>query len=581
MRQFQFYYEDQESLRRELMKIRQWQNTRIHSGIVFQVLSEILDQPLLEDIQAQIHEMIPDALIMGCSTNGNICEGKFSGKDIAIVCTVCEFPSTKVEVFQYELRNETAAQVTSDLLAKIGERPWVKAVEMLVTIRGMSMSLLCDELQKMREDIAVFGGGAFSNDIDENAACVFSSAGEYSQNGVVFLLIGGEDVSVETAHITGWKPLGRTFRVTRAEHNILYELDGSPAYDVYYKYLNIRNDSHFFFNSLEFPFFYEHNGIRILRAPTASNPDGSLVMTADMEQNVSANLAYGDPWTILDSIRTSSQKIRDFAPEIIHVYSCAARRTFWGVSEVSKETLPFQAIAPTSGFYTSGEFLRTNGKMNQHNVTLVVAGLREGAPSAALQSEVEHTGEEYSGRVSMINRLATFIDAATHELEEANAKLERAAITDGMTQLYNRSEIQRRIREQLQSGGDLSLVMLDIDNFKRVNDTFGHKEGDLVIKGLSGILRNGEEKYPESAAGRWGGEEFMLMIPWKLEKSEKTAACLREQFSALEFPAAGHQTVSIGVTQAIPGEPLDDLLIRVDKALYEAKHSGKNRYVVL
>ena len=71
------------------------------------------------------------------------------------------------------------------------------------------------------------------------------------------------------------------------------------------------------------------------------------------------------------------------------------------------------------------------------------------------------------------------------------------------------------------------------------------------------------------------------MIPWKIDKVEKAAACLREQFAALAFPAAGHQTVSIGVTQAIPGEPLDDLLIRVDKALYEAKHSGKDRYVVL
>lgn len=581
MKQFQFTYHDHDTLQRELVKIRQWSKSHITSVVVFQVYSELLDRRLIDAIVSQIRTEIPSALVMGCSTNGNIREGRFSEADILIVCTVLEFPSSRAELFQYELTDETAASVTADLLAKLETRPWVKAIELLVTIRGMSMSTFCDELQKAREDIAIFGGGAFSNNIDNNAACVFSSAGDYSEKGVVFLLMGGDDIEVETVHITGWKPLGRTFRVTRAERNLLYELDGAPAYDVYYKYLNIRNDEHFFFNSLEFPFFYEHNGIQILRAPTASNADGSLVMTSDMEENVRANLAYGDPRTILDSVRKGAQQLAKFSPEIIHVFSCAARRTFWGISEVSKETLPFQRLAPTSGFYTSGEFLRTNAKMNQHNVTLVVAALREGPASAKQDISSLLDDDDYSGKVSMINRLANFIDAATHELEEANEKLARVAITDGLTQLYNRAEIQRRIKEMHLAGTEFSLLMLDIDDFKHVNDTYGHKEGDLVITGLSDILRKSTEKYPVASAGRWGGEEFMLLIPWDLPEAVKAAECLRRQFAELTFPTAPHQTVSIGVTKAIPHEPLDDLLIRVDKALYEAKHSGKNRCIVL
>lgn len=581
MKQFQFLYHNSDELHRELYKIEQWRKSRVTSGVVFQILSESLDRSLLDSICDAIRTAMPDADYMGCSTNGNIFDGHLSETEVVVICTIFEYPTTRTELLQYHLTEQTNDAVTSDLLAKLAERPWVKAIELLVTIRGMSMTPFCDALQKAAPGINIFGGGAFSNDLDDNKACVFSKVGDYSENGVTVLLIGGEDFHVTTTHITGWKPLGKTFIVTRANRNILYELDGCPAYDVYYKYLNIRNDIHFFTNSLEFPFFYEHNGIRLLRAPTASNPDGSLVMTADMEENVRANLAYGDPWTILDEISRGSQEIREFRPEAIHIYSCAARRTFWG-NDISKESMPFQNIAPTSGFYTSGEFLRTNGKMNQHNVTLVVAAMREGAPSAIVTQAPDQTQASCDGKVSMINRLATFIDAATRELEEANKKLAFVAVSDGLTKLYNRAEIQRRIKEQLLSGNPLSLVMLDIDNFKHVNDTYGHKEGDLVIIGLSDLLRNGlREHNPDASAGRWGGEEFMLLFPHELDYTVQVADKILHDFAALQFPAAGHQTISIGVTQAIPGEPLDNLLVRVDKALYEAKRSGKNRYVVL
>lgn len=582
MKQFQFQYSNLHQLRSELRKIQQWRATRITSCVSLQVFSEKLDQPMVDDICRVISETIPDALYMGCSTNGSICNGEISKAPVSIACTVYEFPTTKIDVVQYQLTDETARDVAADLCQKVSKSPWIKAVEMFVTIRGMSMTVLCEELQKIRENVAIFGGGAFADDLNEQAACVFSSAGGYSEHGVTFLLIGGADFFVNTTYVAGWKPLGRTFRVTKAHRNMLYELDGSPAYDVYYNYLNIRNDSHFFTNSLEFPFFCEHNGIKILRAPTASNADGSLTMTSDIDEGVCANLAYGDPWTILEEIRQSCGSVREFAPEVIHLYSCAARRTFWGNAEISRESMPFQRLAPTAGFYTSSEFLRTNGKMNQHNVTLVVAAMREG--DAVVQPEdtsLQTVENEYSGKVSMINRLATFIGAATRELEQTNEKLALAAITDGMTGLYNRTEIQRRIGERLDSGERMSLIMVDLDNFKHVNDTYGHQEGDRVIMGLAELFRDGTAKYDDVYAGRWGGEEFMILLPWDVDSAEKSAHCLRCNFRDLEFPAAGHQTLSLGVTQARAEDSLDDLLVRVDKALYEAKRTGKDRYVIL
>ena len=552
---------------------------------------------------------------MGCSTNGNIVEGRLSNASISIICTIFEYPTTKLKLLQYTLNAETALDVVEEIKKEIKANPWVKAAELQLTIRGMSMTPFCDAFKGIDPSVSIFGGGAFNPDINRNDACVFSNIKGYSEGGIIVLLIGGEDFNVYTTHVTGWKPLGREFLVTKAKNALLYELDGKPAYDAYNRYLNIPKDEHFFYNTLEFPFFYKHHGINILRAPISCNDDGSLVMTSDIDENVKARLAYGDPWTILASVRKDGKKIGEFNPEIIKVFSCAARRTFWGKEEISGETLPLQSLAATSGFYTSSEFLRTGEYVNQHNVTLVIAAMREG--KGGDHYDFEMSEESFSGKVSMINRLATFIDAATQELAEANVKLSLMAVTDPLSSLFNRGEIQRRINKCVAEKSQGCLVMLDVDNFKQINDNFGHREGDNVIKGLSYVMRKAADEcgvsgvnahdvvmedidgmYTEAKGkkedspifdifnvktpiGRWGGEEFMVLLEdSSLEKATEFAEKVRKAFNEISFEKAGHRSVSVGVIKIKEGESADAACVRVDQAMYQAKEGGKNRVVV-
>ena len=581
LKQFQFNYVNDTSFVREIRKLAQWRKTMISSAVMFQIFSQSVDKKKLTSLCDIIKREMPDALYMGCSTNGNILNGEFSEYDIAVTCTVCEYPNTRMEIKQFELTPESEVSVTDKVIRYVNDNPWIKAVEMFVVIRGLSMTGFCDRLDNLRDDVLVFGGGAFVPDFGDSA-CVFSNDKDIMDRGVVFFFIGGNDIHIDNTYITGWKPLGRELNVTRASGVYLNELDNKPAFDTYYKYLNIKNDEHFFTNTLEFPFVYDHNGISILRAPVASLPDGTLEMTADIKENVKARIAYGDPWTILESVRSGAEGIRAFQPEVIHVFSCAARRTFWGEDEVSKETVPFQTLAPTSGFYTSGEFLRSDGHVNQHNVTLVVAAMREGELLGDYNDSFEMKEESFSGKVSMINRLATFIEAATEELEEANAKLAKMAVTDALTGLYNRGEIQRQISSGIKKGNTVSLVMLDLDNFKSVNDTFGHKEGDNVIRGISSIMTDTLASMTENGrAGRWGGEEFMILLENEdANKAEDVAEKIRKTFSEAEFPSCGKRTVSIGLTKVKSGESADAAVMRADNALYEAKDTGKNKVVV-
>lgn len=584
MKQFQFEFSGVGKLKKELDKIKQWRMSKVTSSVVFSIYAENTDREQIELASEIIESEMPDALYLGCSTNGTITEGRLSDSPFVVVCTVCEYPSTQAHLLQYTLTEDSAIDVVENLKKELEKRPWVKAIELLATLRGMSMTPFCEACNDINPDIQIFGGGAFNIDINNDNACVFSKAKGYSEKGVIFLLTGGDDLIVHTTHITGWKPLGREFHVTKANGSILQELDGKPAYDAYYKYLNIPNNEHFFYNTLEFPFFYKHHGINILRAPIASNDDGSLTMTSNIEQDVYARIAYGDPWTILNCIEEGGREIAKFQPEILKVFSCAARRTFWGNDEISKETGPFQSIAPTSGFYTSGEFLRCENELIQHNVTLVIAAMREGAIEET--SQFKMSSETFSGKVSMINRLATFIDAATAELAEANQKLAKMAIEDSLTTLYNRAETQRRIVSALKQFNEankkVSLIMMDIDNFKMVNDTYGHKEGDNVILGLTKVIKEVVQKHdPEASCGRWGGEEFMVVLPGvDCEKAAEIANEIRTTFAAIMFPMARRKTISIGVVEALRGESADMVCVRVDSALYEAKNNGKNQVYI-
>ncbi len=583
MRQIQFIFRNEDSLDEDLRRIRQWQDSHLYSTMLFHVFTSKNDRELIDHICGRIRSALPEAMFVGCSVFGSIHQGDFIDTPVTISCTFFEYATTRVEVLQYPLNQENQQEVAESLVQAVAEREWVAGVEMLTTIRGMSMTTLCDGLSEMREDVRIFGGGALCDDINGQETCVFSHVDGYSGHGVVFVLLGGEDLHLEVSFITGWKPLGANLHVTSAEGSVLKELNHKPAYETYYKYLHIENNEEFFLNTLEFPFFYHYHDIDIMRAPVTCNPDGSLVMTSDMNSGVEARIAYGDPWTILDATQDEASRLLPLVPECIFIFSCAGRRTFWGDNEAGKETLAYQEVAPTSGFYTSGEFLRTGKYLNQHNVTQVIAAMREGNPKLVERKTIGKPHKGFRGRVSIINRMATFIKATTEELEELNGQLSQMALIDGLTGLYNRREIQRRISEKIEyrKQDDLYLIMMDLDHFKQVNDRYGHNTGDEVLIAASSVLKPAYEILPEDGdAGRWGGEEFMVITPAADDAAAvELADAIRNAVAGLELEGPGHVTASLGVTKVLPDESADAAANRVDQALYEAKEGGRNRVV--
>lgn len=587
MKQYQIKYGDREAFIAELTKLKN--ELGCSSKMFFQIFSEILEAEAVEKVSSAIGQVFPEVPWFGCSTSGNIVDCQLA-EEISVVATVFEKETTRFEIFQYATHGQSFDEITGKITADAAANPWVKAIELYFTIPEGSTTGFCDGLSDIRPDIHIFGGVSCSGDITSDDSCVFSSVGGFSEGAIIVVFYGGEDYHVESIKITGWKPLGREFRVTRSEGSLLQELNGIPAYDVYNKYLRINNDENFFYNTLEFPLFYEHNGTTILRVPVASNADRSITMSSDIDVGSIVRISYGDPKTIVESIAADSKHIRQFSPDVLHIFSCAARRTFWSANEPTYELEPFRGISPSVGFFSHGEFKRDNSCLNQHNVTLVVAAMREGDTE---QSEIQDTYDNRAmlSRIPLVARLATFISATSLELEEtnrrlevANEKLQAAAITDGLTGLFNRAEIQRRIESCLANveTENLSIIMMDIDNFKLVNDTYGHQEGDAVLVALANILLNEQKRVLNKiSAGRWGGEEFMLALSnTDITTATLVADLIRQCFENTAFRNIRPQTISVGVTQATAEDTLDSLCTRVDAALYQAKKTGKNKVVV-
>ena len=205
--------------------------------------------------------------------------------------------------------------------------------------------------------------------------------------------------------------------------------------------------------------------------------------------------------------------------------------------------------------------------------------------SLDLISAVAGRAAEKARLVAQNRELLEQLTRANEELQEANAALKELAVRDGLTSLYNHRYFQEALALEVarsrRYGKHCSLVFMDVDNFKRYNDTHGHPQGDLLLQTLAQILMS--HLRVSDLAARYGGEEFVLLLP---ETAKDAALGIAEElrqkveehpFSGRETQPLGKVTISIGVA-GFPGDGAEaaELLAFADQLLYKAKHGGKN-----
>ena len=190
-----------------------------------------------------------------------------------------------------------------------------------------------------------------------------------------------------------------------------------------------------------------------------------------------------------------------------------------------------------------------------------------------------------------MERLQVIGNQSSLSLQNAllHEELERLSVTDRLTEMYNHGYFQQRLEEEVgranRFGHHLSLIMLDIDDFKEFNDTYGHPRGDKVLQAVSAIIK--ENLREIDVAARYGGEEFVIVLPeTESEGAAALAERIRDDVASYEFVGGDdippvHKSVSVGVsTFPAQANSKPTLIESADQAMYSAKRQGKNKVVV-
>lgn len=181
--------------------------------------------------------------------------------------------------------------------------------------------------------------------------------------------------------------------------------------------------------------------------------------------------------------------------------------------------------------------------------------------------------------ISALKEVQNALAEAHAQLALKNRQLEKASITDYLTGLYNRRRIdtilEAEVERAVRHGRSLSIILVDVDKFKAINDVHGHPTGDRVLVALADVMRRRIRKI--DSIGRWGGEEFVVVCPeTQLAGACALAESLRQAIENTEL-AIGTRTASFGVTEWRAEDTSIDMIGRADKALYRAKANGRNR----
>lgn len=202
-------------------------------------------------------------------------------------------------------------------------------------------------------------------------------------------------------------------------------------------------------------------------------------------------------------------------------------------------------------------------------------------------SEVSYLTQVFNHMVSSLRQGREKLSDANKALVETNKELHQISITDGLTGLLNHKHIlellDREISRSRRYGHSVSVLMLDIDHFKNVNDTYGHQTGDTVMRRLADLFYDAIRE--NDLVGRYGGEEFLILLPDSdIQSGVQTAQRIRKKVQDLEIETSGGNvsvTVSIGISSYPQyGPDANSVICAADAALYRAKSNGRNQVVI-
>ena len=580
----------------EVKESPEYQNAK---SVLVNIFTERVQKDYINYISGIVKERLGKAKVSGLTC----LRGFVHGEDFLdrTILTVLFFSYSEVEILEYDFSKTPVDEAKNTFLKAIKCFPDLQGIQVYTTpLKNNITNDFLSAANFCHDTIPIFGAGAgFAGEkINQN---LFVFGDKIYENGVVIVLFRGEKLKIYAESSLGWTPIGKEFTVTDvADKHILKTLDNEVAGQVYKQYLGVSASDNFIENTCEFPFMLKRGDKWIARMPIEKDKNGFIHFTADIHTGEKLVFSYGSKKLILQQSFNLAEYMSRKNLEGLLIHVCRNRRIYLK----DEERLELQAFSnfyrETAGCFAFAEILYKHNGGGLQNSALVAIGFREFENISEKLNDEDCYIDLYSKKKFIFfntddvfsvskesnplpfeERLVNFLNATSRDLYLANQKLEEAATTDGLTRLFNRKKISELINSELtkqKKHRKMSLIMFDIDNFKRINDTYGHDMGDEVLSRIAQTAKNFIRS--QDSIGRWGGEEFMILLP-DSEKPEaaEVAEKIRVAINSLEWEKMPAISVSLGVAQVREDDELKMLYKRADERLYYAKMHGKNQVI--
>lgn len=405
-------------------------------SLLVQIFSSILEKEILQTVLEDISSLLPNAKIIGATTDGEILNNKVTTNQIVI--SVTAFEKATLNVAMKEHNNDSF--FCGKALAQALVQEDTKALFLFSDGLHTNGEVFLNGIKEFSQDIPIAGGMA-GDAARFKESFILSNEGVIS-SGAVGVSVNSDELYVNTSYNFNWKEIGKTLKVTKAKENIVYEIDNVPVVDIYAKYLGEDIAESLPAVGVEFPLIIDRKGFKIARAVLGKNSDGSLVFAGNITVGDEVQFGYGNSAMILNESIHVRDKYVNAPVESIFIYSCMARRRFLEEA-ICLELTPLANIAPTVGFFTYGEFFKSD-KCELLNQTMTVISMSETKNMQTLKNEYHFENQidgSYLAEVSTTQKaLSHLVEETSRELKETNDNLEKRVA-------HKTDELQKKIEE--------------------------------------------------------------------------------------------------------------------------------------
>ena len=403
----------------ELKKYIEVQNIQDSNTLLIQVFSGWTKKGDIQSIIDLLSKKLPSAFLVGSTTDGEISSGRVSTNRVSVSFTKFEKTQLKKALIISKEKNsfELGHSITSKILSEK-----TKAIILFAAGLELDGEAILNGVKNHNSDIIVAGGMAADNSLFETPY-VFTKD-QIVTDAIIGVALNSDELIINNDYSFKWELIGKAMTVTRSDGNRVYEIDGHKAVHVYKKYLGKETSDALPASGSEFPLVIIRDGVKIARAAMLKHNDGSLTMAGGVNTGDVVKFGFGSPEMILNHTSSILNKIIEKPVESIFVYSCMGRRRFMP-DIIEKEILPLEDIAPTSGFFTYGEFFHHGNQNELLNQTMTILALSE-STELVNNVNINSTKKTLSERnyTSTVRALSYFVNSTFTEMQTLNKSLE-------------------------------------------------------------------------------------------------------------------------------------------------------------